>query len=64
MDAFIKIFTNRRGWVALVPAIVAVSALFGVNVDPGDLTGLGDKVTEVIMGALALWSLYLPKASS
>lgn len=64
MDALKTLVTNRRGWVALVPVIVAVSALLGIEIPEDQLLGFGDQVDKLVMSALALWSLYLPKASS
>jgi len=63
MDAIVKIFTNRRGWVVLVPAIVGVAAVFGVEVPADALMGFGENVTTVVMSGLALWSLFAPKAA-
>ncbi len=64
MDTLATIFTNRRGWVLLVPFIVSGAALFGIEVPEDALMGFGDKVTEAIMAGLAVWSLFRPKASA
>jgi len=63
MDAIVKIFTNRRGWVVLVPAISALAAVAGIAVPEDALMGFGENVTTAVMSALALWSLFAPKAS-
>lgn len=60
-DAFKDLFVNRRGWVALLPAIVLFSQLIGVPVTQDMLETFGDKVLAAVMAALALLSLYRPK---
>lgn len=62
MDRFVELVVNRRGWVALLPAIVLVSQLLGVEVTQETLESAGDKVIAAVMSGLALWSLYRPKS--
>ena len=62
MDRFVELFINRRGWVALLPAIVMASGLAGIPVTEEMLTTLGDQVLAAVMSGLALWSLYRPNA--
>lgn len=61
MDKFVDLFINRRGWVALLPGLVVVSQLFGVEITEDVLESTGDKVLAAATAVLALWSLYFPR---
>ena len=61
MSLFRTLLTNRRGWVLLVPFVASGAAMIGLDLPEDALMGLGDKVTEAIMAALAVWSLLRPK---
>ena len=61
-EAVKTIFTNRRGWVVLVPAISAGAAVFGIAVPEEALLGFGENVTTAVMSGLALWSLFSPRS--
>lgn len=62
-EKFVDLFINRRGWVAIIPAAVIVSQLFGVEVSADLLESTGDKIVAAIMGVLSLASLYWPRKS-
>lgn len=62
MDRIMDVFVNRRGWVAMLPAIVMVSGLFGIEVTEEMLATVGDKILAAVMSGLALWSLYRPRS--
>jgi len=61
MARFIDLFINRRGWAALIPGIVMLSQLAGVEVTEDVLADTGDKLVAAASALLALWSLYRPK---
>ncbi|HLE80909.1 MAG TPA: hypothetical protein VJA25_06425 [Dehalococcoidia bacterium] len=55
------IFTQRRFWIALIPAAVLVGNAFGVPLTEDALTSVTDKVIVGVMGLLSLWSYFQPK---
>ena len=65
MDKLFSLFTNRRGWVLLVPVFAAIGGALGLDelVLTDLLTKFGDSATTFAMAGLALWSLFRPKAS-
>ncbi len=63
MGKFVELISQRRIWVALIPASVMVAQVFGVEITEDVLTNTFDKVLAGGMSALALWSYFAPKSS-
>jgi uncharacterized membrane protein len=55
------LMTQRRLWVAILPAAVIIANAFGVPLTEGMLADTGDKLVTAAMSFLALWSYFQPK---
>lgn len=53
--------TQRRIWIAIIPAAVIAANALGVPLTEDMLTTVGDKVVVAVMGLLSLWSYFQPK---
>ncbi len=62
IKGFVTFFIgNRRGLIALIPAVVFLSSAFGMPIAEEMLNNTYDQGMAVVTSVLALWSLLRPQ---